>query len=174
MRILGLAGGILKRREGTVKRSVVIAFASVIAVVLLLVLPFAAGAGSDKRFVLSWRGSFTGANSGAGTFSVGGGLDDSGSFAATFTVQPTKDNCEVVLADETFTTASGSFSAHVDGLSCGSSANTPRETFDGHFEITGGTGAYAGLSGTGTVTSLADFAANEFTGVHVGNAHFAH
>jgi hypothetical protein len=156
------------------KRSLTIAVTLAGLVVMVLTLALGAGASSDKRFLLSWRGSFTGPTSGAGTFAVGGALSDSGTFNATFTATPGKDNCADVVGDETFTSTNGTFSAHFSGLSCPASANDPRAPFDGHFTITGGSGAYTGLSGKGTITSLADFSDGTFTGVHDGTAHIAH
>ena len=153
------------------KRLLTLATAALTVIVLTLAL--GAGASSDKRFLLSWRGSFTGPNSGAGTFAVGGALSDSGTFNATFTATPGKDNCAVVVGDETFTSASGAFSTHFSGLSCPASPNDPRAPFDGHFTITAGSGAYTGLSGKGTITSLGDFSDGTFTGVHDGTAHIA-
>ena len=138
--------------------------------IFLLLLPLTAGAGSEKRFVLSWRGSFTGPASGGGAFAVGGAIDDAGTFAATFTEQAGKQGCDAVAGDDTFTGGSGTFSTHFVGLSCQSSPDDPRPPFDGRFTITGGTGAYAGISGGGTITSLADFSDGTFTGVHVGTA----
>lgn len=87
---------------------------------------------------------------------------------------PGKNNCDVVVGDETFTGSNGAFSAHLSGLSCEPSPGDPRNPFDGRFQITGGTGAYAGLSGSGTITSLADFSDRTFTGVHDGTAHLGH
>ncbi len=156
------------------KRFLAVAIALAAAIAILLLLPLGAGAGSDKRFVLGWRGSFTGPNTGAGTFTVGGALNASGTFEAAFTVAPAKGNCELITGDDTFTADDGTFSSHLTGLSCGSSPNDPRPTFDGRFQITGGKGAYAGLSGKGTITSLADFTDGTFTGVHDGTAHLDH
>ena len=153
------------------KRLLTLATAALTVIVLTLAL--GAGASSDKRFLLSWRGSFTGPNSGAGTFAVGGALSDSGTFNATFTATPGNDTCADVTGDETFTSTSGAFSTHFAGLSCPASPSDPRAPFDGRFTITGGSGAYTGLSGKGTITSLADFSDGTFTGVHDGTAHFA-
>ena len=139
---------------------------------LLTPTPLGAGASADTRFLLSWTGSFTGPNSGAGSFAVGGALSDAGTFSATFAVTPGKDDRAVVTGDETFT-CKWAFTAHFSGLSCSFGPNDPRDPFDGRFTITGGTGAYAGLSGKGTITSLADFSDGTFTGVHDGTAHFA-
>jgi len=152
--------------------AIAVALAATVAMLLTLT-PLGAGASSDKRFLLSWRGSFTGPNSGAGSFAVGGALSDAGTLSATFATTPGKDDCAVVTGDETFTSANGAFTAHLSGLSCSFGPNDPREPFDGRFTITGGTGAYAGLSGKGTITSLADFSDGTFTGVHDGTAHFA-
>ena len=151
-------------------RFAAIATALAAVAVFLLMLPFAAGAGSEKSFVLSWRGSFTGPNSGAGTFAVGGALDDAGTFAATFTSQAGRHGCDAVAGDDTFTGVSGTFSTHLTGLSCPSPSGGPRAPFYGRFDITGGTGAYAGISGGGTITSLGDFNDGTFTGVHDGTA----
>jgi hypothetical protein len=156
------------------KRFLAVAVALAAAAVMLLVLTLGAGASSDKRFVLSWRGSFTGSNTGAGTFAVGGALSDSGTFDSTFNVGPGKDGCDAVTGGSTYTAPDGGFTEHLAGLSCSPSPNDPRATFDGRFQITSGTGAYAGLSGKGTITSLADFTDGTFTGVHDGTAHFAH
>lgn len=153
------------------KRYVTVATALAAVAIVLLLLPLTAGAGSEKQFVLSWRGTFTGPTSGAGTFAVGGAINDAGTFAATFTSQEGKQNCEAIAGDDTFTGASGTVSMHFVGLSCASSPTDPRPPFDGRFNITGGTGAYAGISGGGTITSLADFSDGTFTGIHVGTAH---
>jgi hypothetical protein len=146
---------------------------TIAALAVMLTLALGAGASSDKRFLLSWRGSFMGPSSGTGTFAVGGALSDSGTFNATFTATPGKDNCAVVVGNETFTSTNGAFSANFSGLSCPASPTDPRAPFDGHFTITGGSGAYTGLSGKGTITSLADFSDGTFTGVHDGTAHLA-
>lgn len=143
------------------------------ALTVILVSALGAGASSDKRFLLSWRGSFTGPNTGAGTFAVGGALSDSGTFSATFTATPGQDNCADITGDETFTSTNGAFNAHFTGLSCPASQGDPRAPFDGHFTLTGGSGSYTGLSGKGTITSLADFGDGTFTGVHDGTAYLA-
>ena len=154
-------------------KRLLILLTTIAALAVMLTLALGAGASSDKRFLLSWRGSFTGPNSGAGTFAVGGALSDSGSFNATFTATPGKDTCAVIVGDETFTSTNGAFSADFSGLSCPASPTDPRAPFDGHFTITGGSGAYTGLWGKGTITSLADFSDGTFTGVHDGTAHIA-
>jgi hypothetical protein len=155
------------------KRFLVLTLTLGAAAVLLLVLPLGAGATSDKRFVLSWRGAFTGGTEGAGTFVVGGGISDSGTFTAAYTVTPATGCSSLISGDETYTAADGSFTFHTTGTSF-----TPlcdgHAIFDGQFTITGGTGAFAGLSGKGTVTSLANFNDGTFTGVHDGTAHLTH
>jgi hypothetical protein len=150
------------------RRSLAVAAAAAV-VALLVALPLGAGASSDKRFVLSWRGTFTGATTGAGTFAVGGSLSDNGTFTSTFAVGTLRGNCLPVKGSSTFTAAAGSFTERYAGLSCTGNPNDPRATFDGRFEITGGTGVYSRLSARGTITSLADFSDGTFTGVHDGS-----
>jgi hypothetical protein len=151
-----------------VKRFLTVTAALAALATLLLVLPFGAGANSDKRFVLSWRGAFTGDTTGAGTFAMGGSLNDSGTFTTSYSVGAQKGNCSLVTGDATFTDSGGfgSFSEHYEGLSCSGGSNWA--PFDGRFVLTGGTGVYAGLSGKGTITSLADFLDGTFTGIHDG------
>ena len=156
------------------KRLLTLAIAIVAAGVLLVVLPLGAGASSSKRFVLAIQGTFTGPNSAAGTFSVAGALSDSGTVDVTYDVLPGKRNCLIVPGDETFTTPNGSFTFHFSGTSCSPNPTDPTSIFDASFEITGGTGAFAGLSGKGKVTGENDFTDNTFTSIYDGNAHFQH
>ena len=145
----------------------------VLALVATVLLTLAAGAGahSDKRFVLTTRIQLTGDTTGSGTFAVGGAISDRGLFDVTFTAQPTRDNCFAVTADWTFAGSAGNISAHGSGPSCSSSPTDPRAIFDGRFEITHGTGAYAGLSGRGTVTGLVDFEPGTGENLFDGKAH---
>ena len=133
------------------KRYLAAAVALTAAVVMLLVLPFGAGASSDKRFVLGFQGAFTGPNTAAGTFAVSGALSDSGTVDSSFTLGQQQQDCfDVPSADWTFTGSAGSFTMHGTGSSCIDGSN--RGIFDTKFTITGGTGTYAHLSGKGSAT----------------------
>jgi hypothetical protein len=154
------------------KRLLMLAIAVVAAGVLLVVLPLGAGASSDKRFVLAIQGAFTGESTGEGTFSVAGAISDSGTVDVTFDVMPGRGDCIGVSGDETFTTPNGSFMFAFTGRACSPSPDDPRSIFDARFTITGGTGAYAGISGRGKVTGENDFTDFTFTSIYDGNVHF--
>lgn len=139
-----------------------------VVVVTLLAVSLSAGASSDQRLVLGMRGEWVpGTNAGTGTFIVAGALSDSGTF--TFTSPPSvpgKRNCIIASGDETATTSNGTFTIHVSGTSCGEVTSF----FDGSFEISNGTGAFAGLSAEGRATAVVKYPS--WTQTLDGKAHF--
>ncbi len=157
------------------KRYLVPGAAIAAAAALLLVLPLGAGANSTKRFVLGLNGVLTGDTTGSGTFTVAGALTDNGGAQSSFTVTSQKGNCANLAGDNTFTAADGTFTMHLSGTNCFSSApNDPRAIFDGRFTITGGTGVFHGLLGSGTITGEDDVNAGTFTSIYDGNVGHGH
>jgi hypothetical protein len=132
-------------------------------------LPLAASGTSEKRVVIGLNEHFTGPNSAAGTFIAAGAISDSGARTETFTITPSKAGTEATI--EGTVNMVGSLGTITEAFS-GTLAplGEPRVFVDGHFEFTGGTGAYAGLRGSGKFLGVADLTTNTVIGTDAGDA----
>jgi hypothetical protein len=113
-----------------------------------------ASAGDGKRFVVSFRASFTGPNSDAGTFSAAGAVSDSGAVRDTFTVTPGKDDEASLDGIQILAGTLGTITTHFEGTIF--PASGPRSIAEGTAVILSGTGAYAGLRGKNTFLGVID------------------
>ncbi len=133
---------------------------------VVLASPLSASADSNKRVVIGFHMQITGPNSAAGTFSAAGGVSDSGTAAATFSVTPTTGDRGKLEGDHTLTGSGGVITIHFRGTTF--PLNSPRALGYGRFQITGATGAYSGLRGHGTFVVVADFTTLTVTGTYDG------
>ncbi len=136
----------------------------------VIVVPFAANAGDEKRIVLTERMQLTGFNPAtgagtqAGTFVSAGAVNDAGSAAATFTLVPAGGGCGSLTGTHVMTGAAGTISIYTDALACPFPPSSPPRSFvRGRWEVVGGTGAYAGLGGKGRIFATGDFATGVIT-----------
>jgi hypothetical protein len=150
----------------------VIAFVAA-AFVAFAAVPLSASGTSEKRVVIGLNEHFTGPNSAAGTFVAAGAISDSGARTDTFTKTPSKHGTEAAIeGTATMTGSLGTFSEAFKGKLVPLGA--PRSFVEGHFEFTGGTGAYAGLRGHGEFLGAADATTNTILGTDAGKAKTKH
>ncbi len=144
------------------------AFAVVAAAVTI---PLVASASSaDTQFQIGFSLQFTGPDTTAGIFVAAGTIDDSGSAQVTnLEVIPFGHRDEGRLSgNQTFNGHKGSIQTSFTGIV--RDISQPNQSAKGTFEITGGTGAYAGLRGHGTFVVVADVANNQIIGTEEGQA----
>ena len=142
------------------KKYVLLLVVAVLATAFATV-PFGAFGGDGKRFVVSFRSTFTGPNSDAGTFSMAGALNDGGTVSDTFTVTPGKHDEATLDGTQTLAGSLGTITTHFTGTIF--PASSTRAISEGTAVITGGTGAYAGLDGKAAFLGVVDFAAGTVT-----------
>jgi hypothetical protein len=121
-----------------------VAAAATLAVVLLAV-PLGAS-GDNERFVIGEQFHFTGPSSAAGTFSIAGAFNDSGTVASTFSVSPGGDDSLIVKGTDTFTGSLGTITAKFKARAF--PASKPRVIIQGREVIVSATGTYTGVVGT--------------------------
>jgi hypothetical protein len=127
-------------------------------------LPFAASADSKERLVLDERMTITG-GSAAGTFASAGGVNDSGSATAVFTV----DSRGKLTGTHTLNGAQGTIVMATRAKVRPFPPPTPPRVFmEGSWSITGGTGAYTDLEGKGKILAVADFTDGRLTIIRDG------
>jgi hypothetical protein len=138
----------------------IVALASAFAV-----LPFAASADSKERLVLDERMTITGPNSAEGTFASAGGVNDSGSATAVFTV----DGRGKLTGTHTLVGSNGTIVMATRAKVRPFPPPTPPRVFmEGTWSITSGTGAYADLEGRGKILAVADFTDERLTIIRDG------
>ena len=149
------------------RRWLAVAAAAVVATLGFLLLPFGAGASGHGRLVIATNGTIALGDhpSGSGTFIGDGVVSDHGSFAVPFAVAGGENGCVEITAEYTFRGEHWTLVVHANGPSCSFAPNDPRSVSDFTATVSGGTGAYAGLSGSGKVTGVADFTSSTFTTV---------
>lgn len=125
-----------------------------VIVALAAAVPLAVSGGQNKRFVIGVHETFTSQSTAVGTFSAAGALNDSGTLSATFTTVPGKNDTR--RADGTSILTGGLGTLTMDFTVISFAASNPRRVFEGSFEIVGGTGAYAGLTGAGKIVGVID------------------
>jgi hypothetical protein len=127
-------------------------------------LPFAASADSKDRLVLDERMTITG-GSAAGTFASAGGVNDSGSATAVFTV----DSRGNLTGTHTLNGSQGTIVMATRAKVRPFPPPTPPRVFmEGTWRITGGTGAYSDLEGKGKILAVADFTDGRLTIIRDG------
>ena len=138
---------------------VVVALASAFAA-----LPFAASADSKQRLVLDERMTIAGGTA-AGTFASAGGVNDSGSATAVFSV----DSRGNLTGTHTLNGSAGTIVMATRAKVRPFPPPTPPRVFmEGTWTITGGTGAYAELEGRGKILAVADFSDGRLTIIRDG------
>jgi hypothetical protein len=110
----------------------------------------------DGRFVLGFQLQVTGPDTTAGTFVASGAVQDAGaSTVEHITVVPLGHHDQAqITGDQTFTGARGSIATRFTEIVEDSSSQ--HSFARGTFEIISGTGAYAGVSGDGTLLVVVD------------------
>src|SRR5437867_2534935 len=132
------------------KRKLWLAAAAAV-VAAAVTIPFVASASStETQFQIGFSLQFTGPDTTAGVFVAAGAIDDSGpSLVTNLKVIPFGHRDEGRLSgDQTFIGHRGSIQTTFTGIA--RDVSQPNQSAEGTFEITGGTGAYAGLTGHGT------------------------
>jgi hypothetical protein len=142
-----------------------------IAVGLLVTLPLVASASSvDTKLQIGFSLHFTGPTSTAGTFVASGAVKDSGTSAVTdlaLTPQGNQDDARLT-GTQTFVGTKGTITTTFSGLA--GPVTDPHEAGKGTFEIVGGTGDYAGMTGHGTFLVVVDLTTNQVIGTEDGQA----
>ena len=138
---------------------VVVALASAFAA-----LPFAASADSKQRLVLDERMTIAGGTA-AGTFASAGGVNDSGSATAVFSVDSRGNLTGTHTLNGSHGTIVMATRAKVRPFP---PPAPPRVFMEGTWTITGGTGAYADLEGKGKILAVADFTDGRLTIIRDG------
>ena len=151
-------------------RKRLLALSAAVIAAAVVVVPFAATAGDEKRNVLTERlqvTSFvpaTGAGTLAGTFISAGAVNEAGTVAATFRLVPVKGGCGSLTGTHVLTGAAGTLSVQTDAHACPYPPGSPPRSFvRGKWKVVGGTGAYSGLKGKGRILATGDFGTGEIT-----------
>jgi hypothetical protein len=132
---------------------------------LVAALPFAASADSKERLVLDERMQITGPGSATGTFASAGGVNDSGSATAVFSV----DSRGNLTGTHTLSGSAGTIvMATRANVRPFPPPTPPRVFMEGTWTITGGTGVYADLEGKGKILAVADFTDGRLTIIRDG------
>jgi hypothetical protein len=142
------------------------------AVVAVVALP-GASAGDARRLVLTERMQLmsfdpaTGNGTQAGTFVAAGAVNEAGTATAVFRVVPGENGCGVLTGPHTFTGARGTITVFTRASICPfpppAPPTPPRSYARGSWRIVAATGAYAGLSGRGSIVATADFTNGQIT-----------
>jgi hypothetical protein len=129
------------------------------------VLPFAASADSRERLVLDERMTITSSTTAAGTFASAGGVNDSGSATAEFSI----DGRGNLTGTHTLVGSNGTIVMATRAKVRPFPPPTPPRVFmEGRWSITSGTGAYAGLEGRGKILAVADLTDGRLTIIRDG------
>jgi hypothetical protein len=152
------------------KRRRLLALGGIVVVVGVVTVPLVATAGDERRIVLTERMQLTGfdpatgAGTQAGSFVSAGAVNDAGTAAATFTLVAAGGGCGTLEGTHVFTGSGGTLSVRTEALACPfPPASPPRSFVRGRWEVVGGTGAYAGMTGTGRVFATGDFGTGVIT-----------
>ena len=131
-----------------------------------------AGGDRDKhggRIALGFNLHFTGPSSTAGTFVISGAVRDTGtSTVEDLAVEPFGRRDRGRLSGiQHFAGAKGTITTRFKGIA--RDISDPHQWAKGRFEITDGTGEYAGLRGNGRFTVVVDTATNQLIGTELGH-----
>ena len=158
-------------------RKRLLAMGAAVLAASVVVVPLAANAGDEKRFVLTERlqvtgfDPATGAGTLAGTFVSAGAVNEAGSVAARFSLVPVKGGCGSLTGTHVLTGAAGTLSLETDALACPyPPASPPRSFVRGKWQVVGGTGVYAGLEGKGEIVATGDLGTGVITIARDGKA----
>ena len=136
-----------------------------------LLAPLAASGDPTQRLYLGMNLHLTGPSTSAGTFVASGAVADSGTAdVSELTIIPTRfADSGRLSGTEMYTGQQGTivtrFEVEAFPLS------SPHEVGIGRFEIVSGTGAYAGVSGSGVFEIVVDKTTNQLIGTEVARAH---
>lgn len=121
-------------------------------------------AAAPEAFTIETHGVFTGPSSAAGAFVISGAVSDSGTYTETFRFAGS-----TIQVVKTLSGQAGTITLAAQGVVVWTSATTA--TFAaGHWQVVGGTGAYADLRAGGSPGAVgsADLAAGTSDVVHAG------
>jgi len=125
-----------------------------------------------NAILISWNLDFTSNTTADGTSTIAGAFSDEGTRHEDFTVT-IKPNGEVIVSGTIVIHATqGDLTEQFTGRI--PPGDDPITLIEGSGFFTGGTGAYAGLSGHATFEGTIDFATGKLVGVTEGNAHIHH
>lgn len=136
-----------------------------------LLAPLAASGDSTHRLYLGMNLHLTGPGTSAGTFVAAGAVADSGNAdVSDLTIIPTGSaDAGRLSGTETYTGQHGTIVTRFEGEAF--PLSSPHEVGIGRFEIVSGSGAYSGLSGSGTFEIVVDATTNQLIGTEVARVH---
>ena len=125
-------------------------------------------AGDGDRLVFGVRVDFTSATEAAGKFAVCCAVDDAGAARANVTsFVPRRDKTADFQATETLAGSRGTITLALRGTT--GPLDSDRHIARGGWTVRSGTGAYAGLDGSGRFTALTDEATGALTAINRGD-----
>jgi hypothetical protein len=151
------------------KRLLVTALTLVLGAVAITSVATGSTASNDRdhRLMIGVRVDFTSATHAEGTFTACCVVNDSGAAQADVTsFVPGGNNTATFEATETFVGANGTFVLALRGTT--GPLDSPRHIARGRWRVVGGTGAYAGLRGSGGFTAVTDQITGALTAINKG------
>ena len=150
-----------------------LAVAALAVAVTLVAVPLTSASSVDTKLRIGYSLRLFGVGIGpggtAGTFIASGAVRDAGTATGRSTVTPFGDGGDGRLEGTiTLVGALGTITEEFSGMA--GPLGMPHTAAHGTFELVGGTGAYAGISGHGTFTTVADFSTNQAVRIDVGAA----
>jgi hypothetical protein len=137
---------------------------------LLMGIAFAAlpaiAADSNTLMIFSFR---PGGPQFTGSFNSAGIIHESAAADSTITYDPSVSN--ILVAHKVIHLSGGDVYMTVQGPL--NTTNFPDVSLTGTWQFTGGTGAYSGVSGSGTCAVVGDFGAGTFSGAYQGKVKLA-
>ena len=159
-------------QERRVSRRQVLKLAGAAGAVGMVGVPgvaLAAENSDEKRLFIGFSLHPTGPTSTAGTFVMSGRFEDSGASTADhITLVPIRNTDRSRLSgDQLFAGQKGTIFTHFKGIAFPN--GSPHVVGEGSFTILSWTGAYAGISGSGSFLVVVDFTSNQVIGTEAGN-----
>jgi hypothetical protein len=123
----------------------------------------------EKRLFIGFSLHSAGVAATAGTFVMSGRFEDSGNSAADHITTAPIDNTDRsrLSGNQRFEGKKGTIFTQFKGITFPNAS--PHLVGEGRFTILSGTGAYAGIRGTGSFLIVVDFISDQFIGTETGN-----
>ncbi|RME01669.1 MAG: hypothetical protein D6814_01050 [Calditrichaeota bacterium] len=121
----------------------------------------------EKMLKIEFTLNFTGPTTAAGTFTATGAFAETGTAEETFEMVGPQNAPTGVKGEKTLKGKNGNITLSFDAQLTSQSQTSA--VAEGTFTITGGTGGYASLSGTGKTSVTVDFAAGTLVGSYEGD-----
>jgi hypothetical protein len=137
----------------------------------LVAVPMTAASSVDTKLQIGYNLRLFGVGIGpggtAGTFIASGDVQDAGTATGQSTVTPFGSGGDGRLEGTvTLVGSLGTITEEFSGIA--GPLGHPHTAAQGTFRLVGGTGAYAGITGEGTFTTVADFSTNQAVRIDVG------